>query len=46
MYKHLMDITGLHINEINKYLDVLEAENKIETTVQKRGIFYRTKINV
>ena len=31
----------MHINEINKYLDVLEAENKIETVRQERGIFYQ-----
>lgn len=37
----LMDILGLHINEINKYLDVLEAEKKIETVRQERGIFYQ-----
>ncbi len=41
----LMKILGLHINEINKYLDVLEAEKKIETIRQKRGIFYQVKSN-
>ena len=37
----LMEILGLHINEINKYLDVLEEENKIETIRQERGVFYQ-----
>ncbi len=37
----LSKILGLHVNEINKYLDVLEAENKIEVVKLKRGIFYQ-----
>ena len=36
----LMSILGMHINEINKYLGVLEKENKITTSVQARGVFY------
>jgi len=39
----LVEILGLHINEINKYLDVLEAEGKIEPVRQERGIFYQIK---
>jgi len=42
----LMDLTkilGLHMNEVNKYLDVLESDNKIESSHQKRGIFYQVK---
>lgn len=39
----LSKILGLHINEINKYLDVLEAENQIENIRQGRGIFYQLK---
>ena len=39
----LVKILGLHINEINKYLDVLEAENKIEPIRQERGVFYQIK---
>jgi wyosine [tRNA(Phe)-imidazoG37] synthetase (radical SAM superfamily) len=39
----LAKILGLHTNEINKYLDVLDAENKIETVKQERGIFYQIK---
>ena len=39
----LTKILGLHINEINKYLDVLDAENKIETVRQTRGVFYQIK---
>ncbi|MCD4684238.1 MAG: radical SAM protein [Bacteroidales bacterium] len=37
----LVKILGLHINEINKYLDVLEAEGKIEPVRQERGVFYQ-----
>ncbi len=37
----LVKILGKHINEVNKYLDVLEAENKIEHTRQERGVFYK-----
>lgn len=37
----LARILGTHINEINKYLGVLEADNKIESKRQERGIFYQ-----
>ncbi len=36
----LHKILGLHINEINKYLDVLEDEGKIVSKREKRGLFY------
>ena len=36
-------ILGLHINEINKYLSVLEESGNIETTQQERGLFYQLK---
>jgi len=39
----LVKILGLHINEINKYLDVLEAEGKIEAVRQERGVFYQIR---
>lgn len=39
----LVKILGLHINEINKYLDVLEADKKIEPIRQERGLFYQIK---
>ena len=39
----LSGILGTHINEINKYLGVLEKENKITTSVQARGTFYLIK---
>jgi wyosine [tRNA(Phe)-imidazoG37] synthetase (radical SAM superfamily) len=39
----LTRILGIHINEINKYLDVLEAETKIEAVVLDRGVFYRLR---
>ncbi len=38
----LVKILGLHMNEINKYLDVLEADNKIKSVRQERGVFYQT----
>jgi len=37
------EILGMHISEINKYLDVLEAEGKIESKEGSRGIFYQLK---
>ncbi|MFO7889929.1 MAG: radical SAM protein [bacterium] len=37
----LAEILGLHVNEINKYLDVLEADNKIKVVKQPRGNFYQ-----
>ncbi len=39
----LTQILGMHTSEINKYLDVLEAEGKIETVRQERGFFYQTR---
>lgn len=39
----LEKILGLHLNEINKYLDVLDSDNKIEVSRQKRGLFYQIK---
>ena len=39
----LTKILGIHINEINKYLDVLDAEGKIEAVKQTRGFFYQIK---
>ncbi len=37
----LANITGLHVNEINKYLDVLNEAGTIETVEQERGMFYQ-----
>lgn len=39
----LVQILGLHINEINKYLGVLEEEGKVETIEQDRGVFYQVR---
>lgn len=39
----LVKILGTHLSEINKYLDVLEAEGKIESIREDRGIFYQIK---
>ncbi len=33
-------LLGIHINEINKYLGILENEKKIRTVNQQRGVFY------
>ena len=37
----LTNILGLHANEVNKYLDVLEADKKVSVTHQARGRFYQ-----
>lgn len=37
----LHTILGLHVNEINKYLGVLQVANKIEIVKQDRGNFYK-----
>jgi len=39
----LEKILGLHINEINKYLGVLEEEGRLETVRLERGIFYQLR---
>lgn len=39
----LVQMLGMHRSEINKYLDVLDAENRIETVEQERGVFYQSK---
>ncbi|MDZ7820373.1 MAG: radical SAM protein [Candidatus Marinimicrobia bacterium] len=39
----LSRILGLHINEINKYLDTLEADRRIEVLEMRRGNFYQLK---
>lgn len=36
-------ILGLHKNEVNKYLDTLEADGRIESLVLDRGVFYQVK---
>lgn len=36
-------ILGLHKNEVNKYLDTLEADGRIENMVLERGVFYQIK---
>ena len=41
----LISILGLHVNEINKYLDVLEADGKIKPVRQERGFFYQLRDN-
>ena len=41
--KDLSEILGLQMNEVNKYLDVLEADGKIKIVKQKRGFFYQLR---
>ncbi|MCD4742690.1 MAG: radical SAM protein [Desulfobacteraceae bacterium] len=36
----LSSILGKHVNEINKYLSILENQGKIKVVIQKRGSFY------
>ncbi len=38
----LTNILGIHANEVNKYLDVLEADKRVSVTHQSRGDFYQT----
>ncbi|OQY20389.1 MAG: radical SAM protein [Desulfobacteraceae bacterium 4572_35.1] len=37
----IVQILGMHRSEINKYLDVLESEDKIVSVQQERGSFYK-----
>jgi len=37
----LTNILGLHANEVNKSLDVLEADKRVSVTRQPRGQFYQ-----
>ena len=39
----LEKILGLHSNEINKYLGVLEDDGKVVTVEQERGTFYQVR---
>ena len=39
----MISMLGIHINEINKYLDVLEADGVIESEQLERGVFYKRK---
>ena len=39
----LVKILGLHPNEINKYLGILEDEKKLISVRQERGLFYQLK---
>jgi len=39
----LEKVLGLHVNEINKYLGVLEETGRIETTHLGRGTFYQLR---
>jgi len=39
----IAQILGTHVNEVNKYLGVLEEENKIRREAGERGVFYRKR---
>lgn len=39
----LSQILGLHINEVNKYLDTLMKSDQIQARQMERGLFYWTK---
>jgi wyosine [tRNA(Phe)-imidazoG37] synthetase (radical SAM superfamily) len=39
----LTTLLGKNVSEVNKYLDVLEADKKIEAVEQSRGIFYQLR---
>ena len=41
----MAETLGMHVSEINKYLDVLQSESRIETVRQDRGIFYKPASN-
>ncbi len=41
----LVKILGLHANEVNKYLSVLESVGKVKTVTRKRGVFYQAVTN-
>lgn len=36
----LQHLLGIHVNEINKYLGVMELSGKVQTQVLSRGVFY------
>jgi wyosine [tRNA(Phe)-imidazoG37] synthetase (radical SAM superfamily) len=39
----IRDITGIHLNEINKYLASLEKSGRVVSTRQERGVFYKVR---
>jgi len=39
----LEKILGMHVSEINKYLDVLQSEGRIIPVRRERGVFYQPK---
>lgn len=39
----ISNILGIHLNETNKYLDVLESDSKVKTVRKERGIFYQVR---
>lgn len=41
----LTQLLGMHVNEVNKYLRILEEKKQIETFSQDRGIFYKKSLN-
>ncbi len=41
----LSAVLGIHVNELNKYLAVLEEQGSVKQIHQKRGVFYALKLN-
>jgi len=39
----IQQILGIHNNEINKYLGILEKSGQLETRRLKRGVFYQLR---
>ncbi len=39
----LTQMLGIHINEVNKYLSVMEANGKLKQVEEERGIFYQIR---
>ncbi|OHD54498.1 MAG: hypothetical protein A2Y33_04850 [Spirochaetes bacterium GWF1_51_8] len=40
--RDIHDITGMHVHEIEKYLDVLVHDKKVKPVIGERGVFYQT----
>jgi len=41
----LQNISGLHVNELNKYLSMMESKGVIAVEKQQRGVFYKLANN-
>ena len=41
----LSQMTGLHVNEVNKYLDVLMKTGQVQSREMERGLFYWAEVS-